>query len=288
MVDARAAVWLSYSALNAFDRCPKAYYYQYVYRDPQTRRRITIVSPALTLGTVIHEVIEAISQLPTKERLVVPLSDRFYQIWTKMAGIKGGFANEAEEATFKLRGEQMIDRLMVKPGPLVELAVKIKAELPYYWLSEKDNLILCGKIDWLKYHPDKDGVTIIDFKTGKNEEATNSLQLPIYALIVKSCQKRPILGAGYWYLGQDGKLIRVELPDLEEIQRQIIEKGKQIALARKLNRFACPQNGSCPACRPYEQILAKKATYVGLNERNQEVYTLNQDRELVEEMSEVL
>ena len=57
------------------------------------------------------------------------------------------------------------------PGPLRNLAVKIKSDLPSYWLSEEDNIMLCGKIDWLEYLKEEDAIHIIDFKTGKKGKA---------------------------------------------------------------------------------------------------------------------
>jgi ATP-dependent helicase/DNAse subunit B len=65
----------------------------------------------------------------------------------------------------------------------------MKEDLPHYWLSEDDGIILCGKIDWLQYLPDTDSVHIVDFKTSKNKEKANSLQLPIYLLLVSNTQK---------------------------------------------------------------------------------------------------
>src|SRR3989338_4517432 len=85
---------------------------------------------------------------------------------------------------YKKRGEEMLSYLGQNPGPLKNLAVKIKMDLPYYYLSEQDNIILCGKIDWLEYLPESDSVHIIDFKTGRGEEDKDSLQLPIYHLLV--------------------------------------------------------------------------------------------------------
>lgn len=104
----------------------------------------------------------------------------------------GGFVSKEEESTYKANGKIMIKNLIKKPGPLKNLAVKINQELPYYWLSEKDNIILCGKIDWLEYLPKSDSVHIIDFKTSKREEPKDSLQLPIYLLLVKSTQQRNV------------------------------------------------------------------------------------------------
>ncbi|QQS44706.1 PD-(D/E)XK nuclease family protein [Candidatus Roizmanbacteria bacterium] len=92
-------------------------------------------------------------------------------------------------------------------------AVKIKEDLPHYWLSEEDNIILCGKIDWLEYLPETDSVHIIDFKTSKYDEDGDSLQLPIYYLLVTNTQKREVSKASYWYLERNDDLTEKELPD---------------------------------------------------------------------------
>src|SRR5258708_7165136 len=142
----------------------------------------------------------------------------------------------------------MLRRVMAHPGPLKNLAVKIKMDLPHYWLSEEDDIILCGKIDWLEYFPDTDTVQIIDFKTGKNEEDGTSLQLPIYTLLVANCQKRKATRACYWYLERSDDLTEHSLPDLEESRERVLKVAKEMKLARKLERFKCP-DGGCYACK---------------------------------------
>jgi hypothetical protein len=142
----------------------------------------------------------------------------------------------------------MLQKVMDHPGPLENLAVKIKEDLPHYWLSETDNIILCGKIDWLEYLKDSDSVNIIDFKTSKNEENESSLQLPIYHLLVHNCQHRQVSKASYWYL-ETGKIVEKTLPDLDSAHAQILKIAKEMKLARQLERFKCPHGeGGCFAC----------------------------------------
>ena len=148
-------------------------------------------------------------------------------------------------------------------------------DLPHFWLSESDNIILCGKIDWLRYHPDTDTVEIIDFKTSKNDEGPDSLQLPIYHLLVHYCQNRSVTAASYWYLDRSNTLTPQKLPDLVKSQDKILKIAKKIKLQRSLNKFDCPEGDkSCRACRPYEAILKGDAELVGQDNFKADVYVL--------------
>ena len=185
------------------------------------------MQPALALGQIVHEVIESLSRLPVDLRFSTPLLEKYELLWSKVSGKKGGFKNPDEEANFKKRGAWMLNKVEKKPGPLKNMAIKIHQELPYYWLSEEDNIILCGKIDWLEYIPDSNGVRIIDFKTGKYDEDPDSLQLPIYLLLAKNCQKRQVVGVSYWYLDRDVEPLTAELPDELKATTQLLEVGKK-------------------------------------------------------------
>lgn len=256
-------------------KCPRAYYLKNVYKDPETGHKISLMCPPLALGQAVHEVLESLSVLPTEERFRESLIAKFQLAWKKIEGKKGGFISLDQEERYKLRGENMLRRVMDHPGPLKSLAVKIKMELPHFWLSEEDEIILCGKIDWLEYFPDTDTVQIIDFKTGKNDESDDSLQLPIYTLLVAHCQKRKATKACYWYLDRNNDLTEKALPDLEEAREKVLKIAKEMKLARKLERFKCPQQTGCAVCKPFEAIIRGEAEHVGTNEYNADVYILN-------------
>ncbi len=231
------------------------------------------MSPALALGQIVHEVLERLSALPTNERFRESLAAQFEQSWKKVHGKKGGFTSIDQEEKYKQRGLKMIQRVMAHPGPLAELAVKIKMDLPHYWLSPEDNIILCGKVDWLEYLPTSDSVNIIDFKTGQREEDSTSLQLPIYLLLVTNCQKRPVNQVAYWYLERDDELQIKPLPNAADAHERVLEVAKKIALTRKLQVFKCPHQG-CRYCKPFEAILRGEGELVGTNEYNVDVYIL--------------
>lgn len=290
MPDKYTAVWVSHTSISDFLQCPRAYYLKNVYKDPSTRHKVQLMSPPLALGQVVHTVLESLSVLPGAERFKESLINKFERNWQSVSGKKGGFFDERTEKTYQERGKEMLLKVMNNPGPLTGLAVKIKEDLPHYWLSEEEGIILCGKIDWLEYLKDDDSVNIIDFKTSKSEENESSLQLPIYHLLVHNCQHRKVSKASYWYLGLD-RIVEKSLPDLESAHEQILKIAKEIKLARQLERFKCPHGeAGCFACKPFEQILQGEAEFVGENDYHQDIYVLKRNKSELkrEENSELL
>jgi hypothetical protein len=238
------------------------------------------MAPALALGQAVHNVIENLSNLPTDKRFHQSLLQKFDQEWKKVTGKRGGFSSPEQEQRYKVRGEEMLNRVMNHPGPLKNLAVKIKEDLPHYWLSEEAGIILCGKVDWLEYLPETDSVHILDFKTGKSHEDPASLQLPIYHLLVHNTQKREVAKASYWYLAENDQPEEKELPDLAKAEQQVMEVAQKIKAARQLEVFKCPQGGDCFACRDMEKIIRGEGELVSQNDFGQDVYILAQADEM--------
>ncbi|MEK7113961.1 MAG: PD-(D/E)XK nuclease family protein, partial [Patescibacteria group bacterium] len=141
------------------------------------------------------------------------------------SGKKGGFTSGEEEAAAKARGRAMIERVMQNPGPIAKKTIRLKESEnnmpPNFYLSEEDNIILCGLIDWLEYVETDDSIRVIDFKTGKNEEGEDSLQLPIYLLLLNELQKRRVSGAAYWYLEKNDAPTEMALPDAAQAREKV-------------------------------------------------------------------
>lgn len=272
--DKFSATWVSHSSMSDYLKCPRSYYLKNMYKSPKTGHKVSLMSPALALGQSVHEVVESLSTLPTETRFATDLLAKFDIAWKKVEGRKGGFTSESQESDIKNRGIAMLKRVMDNPGPLKNKTIKIRESVPYYWLSEDDNIILCGKIDWLEYVESTNSVNILDFKTGKYDEDPDSFQLPIYYLLTTHCQSRPIGGAFYWYLDRDIAPRAVLAPDLEESTKKILALAKKISLARKLNHFQCPKAGGCRSCDGLEKIVAGAAELVGTNDFGQDVYVI--------------
>jgi len=286
--DKYSAVWLSHTSINDYLQCPRAYFLKNIYKDPKTNHKIQIMTPALALGQAVHEVLDSLTVIPTESRFNESLILKLDEGWQNFTGKLGAFSSIDEEHHYKERAKAMLRRVMNHPGPLKNLAVKIQQELPYYWLSEEENIILCGKVDWLEYLQDTDTVHIIDFKTGKKKEAADSLQLPIYHLLVHHCQKRSVSKASYWYLETDNDLTEKTLPDLKEAHQKVSEIGRRIKLARKLDKLECP-NGKegCLYCHSFEKILRGEGEMVGVNQQR-DIYVMPKDEIVEEEQDSII
>jgi ATP-dependent helicase/DNAse subunit B len=281
MPDKFKATWVSHSSIGDFLKCPRAYYLKNIYKDPKSKNKIQITSAPLSLGSAVHEVVESLSSIPTKDRFKNSLLEKFDNAWKKYSGKKGGFVSDEQEEEYKNEGRDMIRKIIKNPGVLKKLSVKIKEDLPYYWISEEDNIILCGKIDWLEYLPETDGVHVIDFKTSKKEEDVKSLQLPIYHLLVTNTQQRKVEKVSYWYLRLSDDLKEKELPNLEEAHEKVLTVAKKIKTARKLNVFKCPEGeNGCFACKPMESVIRGEAEFVGVGGYNRDVYIINKENDL--------
>jgi RecB family exonuclease len=284
MSDKYTAVWVSHSSMQDFLKCPRAYYLHNMYKDPATGRKMSIVTPHMALGVAVHNVLEELADYPANERFERDLRARFEEEWLNVSGLKGGFLSAEQEEEFKMRGKEMINNVIKDPKFLVNKRVKLPKEKmnPNFYLSEDDNIILNGQVDWIEFLPDET-LHIVDFKTGKNEESDASLQLPIYLLL---CNKlRPqwkVAKASYWYLETD-KIVEKELPDAETAYRDVLEVALKVKQAREAGEFKCPKGEKgCFCCQPYEKILAWKAgsldddsvISVGIGGFNQDMYVV--------------
>lgn len=280
MADKYASVWVSHSSIGDFLKCPRLYYLHNVYKDPKTRRKITVVNGSMSLGSAVHETLEALKELPLEERLQRDLVADFERDWEKRAsGKKGGFTDREEESRMKERGRAMIERVIRHPGPIARKTVRLKKHqndvVPNFYLSEEEELILCGAIDWLEYVDEDDSIRVIDFKTGKNEEAGESLQLPIYVLLLEALQKRAVSGAAYWYLEKDDEPKEMPLPTSEEARERVLAHARAIKEVRMNKSYACPRGEEgCFACRPYERILRGEGEYIGIAQYGQDGYLI--------------
>jgi hypothetical protein len=222
----------------------------------------------MSLGIAVHEVLEGLGEYPAAERMSRDLRADFENEWLKVSGIKGGFLTPEQEEEFKVRGKEMINNVIRDPKFLVNKRVKLPKEKmnPNFYLSEDENIILNGQVDWLEYLPDNT-LHIVDFKTGKKEESNGSLQLPIYLLLCNALRPQwKVSRASYWYLESD-KVVPKELPDVETSRRDVLDVAMKVKAARVAGDFHCPKGdydpetgeGGCMNCRPYEHILEYKA-----------------------------
>jgi ATP-dependent helicase/DNAse subunit B len=264
MYQTQQSIWVSNSTIGDFLKCPRAYFLKNVYKN-ENYKKIALINPALTLGQLVHEVLESLKKYKSEERFTNSLIDHYEQEWEKYRGELGGFTSPEQEEEYKLRGAAMLQRVMDHPGILLNKALKLTSPdslPPRYQLSVEHNILLCGKIDWLEYLPENDSVHIVDFKTGKHDEDEDSLQLPIYCLLVKNLQKRIVKKISYWYIDRENEPREMTLPDLEEARTRVLEIALKVKEMRLNRAYTCRRNG-CYACIPLEAIVQGRCKYIG-------------------------
>ena len=276
MADKYSAVWVSHSSIGDFLKCPRLYFLHNIYKN-EMGRKINLVNPALSLGIAVHETLEGLAKYKLEERFFKPLTETFEEEWHKVSGKKGGFTSPEQEAETKARGLAMIERVAAHPGPLAKKTVKLPPSHnnmpPNFFLSEADNIILNGKIDWLEYNEADDSIKVIDFKTGRNDEDKDSLQLPIYTLLLNALQKRKVSGAAYWYIDRSDTPVDVPLPDVEDARIRVLNIARKVKEAREKQEFKCPRGEQgCFACQPFEKILRGEAEYIGVGGYGQDMF----------------
>lgn len=280
------AIWLSHSSVGDFLKCPRLYYLRNIWKNP-AGRKVNAVSPHLSLGSAVHGVLEPLAEIKTEDRLKQDLLGIYEKNWKKYSGKLGGFEDSETENFFKNRGVEMIKNVINNPGPLANKTVKFYQGdfIPNIYLSEKDNIILCGLVDWVEYLEKTDSLKVIDFKTGERDEQEDSYQLPIYKILVESLQKRKVDSMAYWYLAREKFPTIKTIPeeDIEEIKKELLEIGLDIK-KRKNTRdsekleenFACSAGG-CKYCRDFELIRnfvenTSEIEYIGIGEYKQDLY----------------
>jgi hypothetical protein len=266
------AIFLSPSSLADFDKCPQLYYYRNVYRSARGLK-IQLINPALALGQTVHDALDQFLRPPPVQRTKDELDRIYGLVWGNVGGEKGGFGSLQEEAEYKKRGEQMLDRFWANEHFQETEGVKIPS-FPKVELG--NDLILTGKLDWVE--KEGDSYKVVDFKTGKNEEREDSWQMPIYAFLVSRVLKTDKISACYWYLDKDDQLMACTLPDLGKTLAYLRQKGEIVKMVRQTNSFRC-QSGkeSCWACRDFLAITQGKGKLVSVDpvNRKQEIYIVN-------------
>lgn len=249
------ALWISYTALKDFLKCPRAYYLKNRYRDPKTGNRLQVASAPMTLGSLVHDAIKwylLTGRLASKDDVV----KKFRNHWLKYRGKRGGFRSREEEADFGRRGLKMLDNFLKNTAQL-EPNIPIYAFLKFR-LDEK--IILNGKVDFIGELPDG-SLHILDFKTGSKEE-DDSTQLHTYAILAESHLQRKVSKISYWYLDRDDGPKVAVLDSLEDKLEWLKNKALEIQKAVKADHWVCIKGDQlCDDCKNYQAIIDGKGEF---------------------------
>lgn len=248
------ALFLSYTSLKDFLKCPRAYYLKNRYRNPKTGNRVQIVSPHLTLGSLVHDVIKwylQTNRTAGKDEVVKNFRGR----WLKYRGKRGGFTSLQEEGDFGRRGLQMLDNFFQNKN--------LEPNLPLFDFLRfriEEKIFFNGKIDFVGQLSDNT-LHVLDFKTGIKEE-DDPLQLHAYAILVESNLQKRVSKISYWYLDKDIVPKEAVLDPLESKLDWIKGKCKDIEQAISENEWVCiKEKEGCNDCRNYQVIIDGKGEF---------------------------
>lgn len=267
----KGALFLSYTSMKDFEKCPRSFYLKDIYRDPETGFRMQIPASYMTLGALVHDAIKWFLQkdrLPSKDEII----DQYRNHWRKYRGKRGGFVSLEDEAALGKRGLEMLDNFYRN-------FTKLEPNMPAYGflryiLDEK--IILNGKVDFLGLLPD-DSLRVVDFKTGKNDEK-DPIQLHIYAILAESNFQKPVSKIGYWYLDREDSPKNAVLDPLEGQLEQLERKALEIEQAVKEDNWVCVKGEAlCEDCRNYQAIIDGKGEYLFSDEEfRKDIFYLDQ------------
>jgi putative RecB family exonuclease len=210
-------------------------------------------SPAATLGTLVHSVLEDLYDLPAAERTLDTAAAMVAPQWTAMLAkqpdLAGLHDDDAALQTWLNDGIGRLDTYFRMENPQ-RLEPQAREEFVEFQLE--DGPLLRGIIDRVDVAPDG-SIRLIDYKTGKKPLPQYStkvqFQMRFYALLVERLRgRRPAL-LQLLFLRDGGTIeLRPEAGDLEKVEFEIRELWSDITAAATAGQFRPRKSKLCGWC----------------------------------------
>jgi putative RecB family exonuclease len=245
-IDRKVRGVLSPSRAGDFMSCPLLFRYRTIDRLPEGS------SPDAVRGTLVHQVLEDIFELPAAARTPAAAHQLLEPSWRDLQVASGqarGVADQIDEAAWLESALTVIDRWFTLEDPTrlepAEREAFVEATLP-------SGLQLRGIIDRLDRAPDG-ALRVVDYKSGNSPaegfEARSLFQLRIYALIIWRSRGVVPTMLQLVYLG-DGQIVRYEPDeaDLLATERKVDALWEAIELAKATGEFLPSRGKPCDWC----------------------------------------
>jgi ATP-dependent DNA helicase UvrD/PcrA len=239
---------LSASAIDAYNRCPMKYMFQYVWNlrggpHPQT-----------TFGNVMHNTIrEFIAEM--RKRSKVPLEELlsiYEREWSS-----AGFPDEYHEQEYRKAGREQLEAFhrTYSAAPADMLYQEKSFELPL-----EHSVVVLGRMDQVNRIGNGE-LEIVDYKTGRPRDekaAAHDLQLSVYALaareIFDATPKRLVF---YNLVTNEPVATTRDAKALAEAAQKIAEVADQIRAGEFSPKpgFSCSYCDFKPLCPAHEQLI---------------------------------
>lgn len=240
----------SYSQLSTFERCPRQYQYQYLFKIPSP--------PAanLSFGSSLHNTLQDYYKLVSQSKQASLFTDfdpdlsleKLLSIYEEK-WIDRGYETKQHMELRKQRGEEI----------LTLFYERFKNDIPQVEYLEKgfrlkiDDYVISGRIDRADKRADG-SLHIIDYKTGRSrteKQVQEDLQLAIYALAADQCFGIPASLLTLHFLDADES---VSVEPSEETMRKAADKVRSLAKEINESDFGPkPARQTCQFC-PYKRI----------------------------------
>jgi putative RecB family exonuclease len=229
---------LSPSRANDFKTCPLLYRYKTIDRLPEPPSRDAL------RGTLVHEALERIYDLPRGSRAVEHAHEFMQVAWSNAVAedesVTNLFANQSEIETWLSSGRELISRYyrMEDPNSIEPAEREVHVEF-----RQSNGLLLHGYVDRLD-QADTGEIRIVDYKTGRSPkegfQEKAFFQLKFYALVIWRSRGVVPKVLKLIYLGNSETLPKeIDESDLLAVERTI----SAIWLAIKKNHLS----GNWPA-----------------------------------------
>lgn len=234
---------LSFTQLETYRYCPMKYLYGYVYRLPARP------TPAMTLGTDLHECLERFFQevmrgrVPSLEELTAGFL-RFHQ--------RNRYGEPYQDEEYRRMGTDLLTRFYQKQEGAFRAPLFV--ERPF--LLHLGEVSLQGVVDRVDPLPGG-GVEVLDYKSGKPKTEADlggQLQLLVYALAAREVFGLDPRRVSFYYLQDNSTLSFEPGPEqLEQARATVLEIAGEIRSSdfsptpSPMKCRRCDFRGLCPA-----------------------------------------
>lgn len=252
----------SVSKINLFYQCPKQYEFSYL--DPivsklknKLKKEPENIFKFQTLGKAVHDTITLFYHQTLEKRTKDNLKKLLQEAWRSEVfwqkkpplGKWGGFASlEEERETYKEALKMLFNFLKIAEiDPLIyflpteDLNRSIEDYKQLITPLDK-NFSLSGKFDLVLQ--EKDGLHIVDFKTGKGE-TVDTFQLRFYKFLAEEKFGKPVIKTSFYFL---------RTPSIKDfktgVEKAIIKEEikEKIAKIHKCQKFSARASQLCNFC----------------------------------------
>ena len=241
MTTITSSLRLSPAAATRFRSCPKSYWFQDVERLPREQRP----SPVLAQANAIHDALRLFYSLAPVDRDQDAIVAALRTVWRNNAKPEV-FGNREAEMSY---GRDAIEMLKGYFNNFDTSTLALGLE---DWVSASiDGNEFYGKVDRAERRRSKDGLDIVDYKTGRRtlepEDLRDEPSAQIYLLGAAERFREPVVSVRFIYLRTGEEIAWTPEPDeIDEARERLARLAIEIRQTETFEAFPGPRCQFCP------------------------------------------